>query len=82
MPSAADPESTLGHYNKERGSTKLGEWRAWEGDYTGVPSGEAALTQSSVSVTPELQPTGTRAHTGQAGTAPRGPHPHPELMLY
>lgn len=36
---AADPESTLGHYNKERGSTKPGEWRAWEGSYSGTPLG-------------------------------------------
>lgn len=39
MLSAADPESTLGHYNKERGSTKPGEWRAWEGSYSGTPLG-------------------------------------------
>lgn len=40
MPSAADPESTLGHYNKERGSTKPREWRAWEENYSGIPLGK------------------------------------------
>lgn len=34
MPLAADPESTLGHYNKQRGPTKPRKWRAWEENYS------------------------------------------------
>lgn len=40
MPLAADPESTLGHYNKQRGPTKPRKWRAWEENYSRIPLGK------------------------------------------
>lgn len=39
MPLAADPESTLGHYNKQRGPKKPRKWRAWEEKYSQIPPG-------------------------------------------
>ena len=66
IPLAADAESTLGHYNNQRGPTQA---RKVEGAEklgrrtTLLPCGETTLTQSSVLVTQELDHTDT--HTEQ-----------------
>lgn len=69
MPLAADPESTLGHYNKQRGPTKAAKWRKQSslgGELLSQPCGETTLTQSSVLVTQELDPL-THTHREELG---------------
>lgn len=71
---AADPESTLGHYNKERGPTKPGEWRAWEGSYSGTPLG----TQPWHSHLSQLHQSYSNWHS-----CPRRPGPpHPDSLCF
>lgn len=53
----ADPESTWGHYNKRSGPSEwasAGSGRLERENHSGNPCGETTLTQSSVSVTAEL----------------------------
>lgn len=67
MPLAAVPESTLGHYNEQRGPVKPAKWREQRrlgGELLSQPCGETTLTQSSVLVMQELDLlTHTHTHT-------------------